>query len=92
LIKQHSIEIYEPGSMETLAGFYESDDPLPTISVGDLIHPGPDSGTQSLLRVVTVEHLLWEAEGMVKHKAMIRTQAEKSPEPGDGPRVRLIPG
>jgi hypothetical protein len=93
--QQYSIEIYEPGSRETVAGFFESNDPLPVISVGDLIRPDffdPPSDTQSTLRVVAVEHVIWEADGMVKHKAMIRTEAEETPEPRAAPSVRLIPG
>jgi hypothetical protein len=72
----YMLEIYEPGSTESAWVSFESDSPFGSISVGDIINPGVWEGSNSpmtVLKAVAVEHLVWEAQGEVKHKIMVFT-------------------
>jgi hypothetical protein len=81
---EYILEVYEPGSADTVWNVFHSASPFMTISAGDILNPGLWEGSNSpmkVLRVVSVEHTVWEIEGQVKHKVMIYTEdVEGTPE------------
>ena len=77
--ERYAIEIYEPGSTKNVSGFLESPTPFGAISRGDILNPQSwnlPKGTPGdpLLRVTGVEHLMWEANGTMKHKILLYTE------------------
>lgn len=76
-MKRYMLEIYEPGSTDDVLAIYEADTPFGCIGEGDLMQP-LGSGIEDpkrVLKVVTVEHLIWEIDGQPKHKTLIFTEA-----------------
>ena len=74
---EYMLEVYAPGSMKDVWVYFESSSPFLPINVGDLINPGIWEGSQSpmkILRVVSVEHIIWEINSDVKHKLMVFTE------------------
>jgi len=74
---EYMLEIYEPGSVEDLWVHFKTSSPFMAINVGDLINPGIWEGSQSpmkILRVVNLEHIIWEINSVVKHKLMVFTE------------------
>jgi hypothetical protein len=76
-MKKYALEIYVPGSIETVVQVFESEDSFQTISEGDLLNPHtweiPDY-QGSILRVVNIEHFIWEIDGTVEHKIGVMTE------------------
>ena len=69
------LEIYEPGSDNTVAGCWPSDLPV-SISVGDLIHMSvlqPDMPPRRLT-AQRLEHALWMRGERLVHKLMVFTE------------------
>lgn len=74
--KPHQLEIYEPGSADDVWVTFTADAPFMSISVGDIVNPGLWANSESpmkVLRVVNVEHIIWEHEGIAKHKLCVFT-------------------
>jgi hypothetical protein len=69
--KRFGLEIYEPGSTTAVIALFESDTAFSAIARGDLIRV---PNRASPLLVVSVEHLLEEAEGAAKHKVAMVTK------------------
>ena len=62
---QYHLEIYEPGSCDDVWVYFKTSKPLFSISRGDIINPGMWPHSQApmkVLRVVAVEHIIWEIE------------------------------
>lgn len=71
---KYVLEIYEPGSVDDVWITLSSDTPFMSIHAGDVINPGIWPGSESpmkVLRAVTVEHILWESNGITKHKICV---------------------
>ena len=80
-MKLYGLEIYEPGSADDVVAYFESDNPFGAITKGDLINPLATEGekVKRVLRVVGVEHIIWEVEAEgVKYKTCIFTAAEEN--------------
>ena len=70
------LEIYEPGSAEDVLKTFESNIPFLGIARGDYFSPSwilTDART-GLLRVVNIEHIIWEVGDRVKHKICVFTE------------------
>jgi hypothetical protein len=77
---KYILEINEPGETGVAAASFESDSPFGTVSVGDLLNPGNWEGAEHpgyVLRVVNVEHILWDfGKGSgPSHKICVFTEA-----------------
>ena len=73
---EYILEIYEPESADNVWAMFSSESPFMTISPGDILDPGVWEGSKPpirLLRIVNVEHLIWDMEG-VKHKILVFTK------------------
>lgn len=76
-ITEYILEIYEPGSTRDVCITFNSSNPFIAINTGDIINPAtwPNAeSTANVLRVVSVEHLLWEIKGDIKQKILIFTE------------------
>ena len=78
--KQFFLEIYEPGSIDEVAAVFESDKPFMTPVVGHLINPSPFQGSIAstsgeLLRVMSVENIIWQHKDIAKQKICVYTKA-----------------
>jgi hypothetical protein len=76
-VTKYILEIYEPNSVHDLWVVFESLTPFLAISKGDLMNPSIWPGSQApmkILRVVEVEHIIWENENEIKHKLMVYTE------------------
>jgi len=75
---EYILEIFLPGSADDVWMKFSSPTPFMTISPGDIINPGVWEGSEApkkVLRVVSVEHIIWEAPGSdMKHKIDIYTK------------------
>jgi hypothetical protein len=74
---EYHLEIYAPGSARDVWISFEADSPFMAMSAGDIVNPGLWEGSESpmkVLRVVTVEHLVWLAGGTPKQKVMVFTE------------------
>lgn len=75
--QKYALEIYQPGSIQDVLVVFESDTPFLSISAGDLLNQRawPDGGHEGkILRVVGLEHFIWEVGGMTKHKVGVITE------------------
>jgi len=73
---EYTLEIYRPKSVDDVWTTFNSPGPFMAISVGDIINPGSWPGSESpqkALRVLNVEHIIWELNDTVKHKMLIFT-------------------
>ena len=73
----YMLEVYEPNSVDNVWMYFEAPSPFLGINSGDLMNPGIWEGSKSpmkILRVVNVEHLIWETNIEVKHKLMVFTE------------------
>jgi len=72
---EYMVEIYYPGSIDDIVEYFQTSTPI-TMRSGELINQGFFENTRSkkLLRIVNIEHIIWEAEGKVKQKACIMTE------------------
>lgn len=80
-MKFYGLEIYESGSADDVAAYFESDTPFGAISKGDLINPVDSEGeaVKRILRVVGIEHIVWESKSEgIKHKTCVFTAAEEN--------------
>lgn len=74
---QYELEIYEPNSADDVWAVFDSSTPFMTISKGDILNPGTWPNTQSpmkVLRVINVEHLIWESGVKVTQKLLVFTE------------------
>lgn len=78
--KPYSLEIYEPGSADDVAGYVESDLPFGSIQRGDLISIMFTAAEpqEDVLAVVGIEHILWSADGRAKHKICVFTERRQN--------------
>ena len=73
----YSLEVYEPGSIDTVWENFQTSSPFLAIHAGDIINPSTWPGSRSpqrVLRVTSVEHLIWGKQGETKHKLMVFTE------------------
>lgn len=81
---EYSLEIYEPGSRKDVWQSFSSSSPIMIMRVGDTIDPytWPQARFgNKRIRVVAVEHLIWETAELLKQKAMLYTElAVNNPE------------
>ncbi len=71
------LEVYEPGSMDNVWVYFKSDGPFLSINSGDLLNPNLWENSQSpmkILKVINLEHIIWEKDNIVKHKLMVFTE------------------
>ena len=73
----YSLAIYEPGSIETVLARFDSRVPFGGIHVGDFVNVWglvdvPQS--QALLRVVGVEHYIWQRSGRIRQLTSVFTE------------------
>jgi hypothetical protein len=76
-ITEYTLEIFTPGSLDDVWVTFSSPTPFMTISVGDIINPSVWEDSRSpmkVMRVVDVEHIIWETSGNAKHKIEIYTK------------------
>jgi len=74
---EFSLEVYYPGSMEHAWVYFKSSTPFMPINVGEIVNPGIWEDSQSpmkVLRVVNVEHIIWETSNRIKQKVMVFTE------------------
>ena len=75
---QFQLEVYAPGSTDTVLGCWPCAAPI-HMAVGDVLRTGaidPDALPSAALRVVRVEHGLWLHDGALAHKLMVFTEPE----------------
>jgi hypothetical protein len=75
--KAYLLEIYEPGNTHDILITLESDQPFMAIHEGSLLNPRVWEGLGNqggLLRVVSLEHFIWETGGKVRHKIGLITE------------------
>jgi len=71
---EYIIEVYKPGSADDLWVSFTSSTPFLPMNTGDLLNPGLWLGSQSpmkILRVVNLEHIIWETDSHIKHKLLV---------------------
>jgi hypothetical protein len=74
---EYMLEIFQPNSSKDLWVSFESSTPFLEIHVGDLINPHVWPGSKSpqkILRVLNIEHIIWENKGKVKHKICVYSE------------------
>lgn len=70
------LEIYEPGSRDTVLGSWRCTAPVHVAS-GEVLRLGalvPDALPSYALRAVAVEHVMWIKDGALAHKLMVFTE------------------
>jgi hypothetical protein len=76
---EYMLEIYEPGSEKEVWVHFESSSPFMPIAVGDYLNPyawDPPPSPLRILRVVRVEHLIWNIS-VLSQKILIFTEFEE---------------
>ena len=76
-ILKYVLEIYKPMDVDNLWVRFESPFPFMAIHVGDVINPGLWEGSetpQKMLRVLHVEHSIFEIGNRITHQTMIFTE------------------
>jgi len=71
---KHVLEIYEPGSAVDCWVAFESGSAFQSISIGDIVNPGPWTDTThptTVAKVTAVEHLVFETDRRITHKKMV---------------------
>lgn len=74
---KYIVEVYEPGSTDTIANRFDSVSPLMPIRVGELIHPvrwSAEDAPHLALRVTEVEHVIENFGDYIMNKVMIYTE------------------
>ncbi len=74
---EYILEVYQPGSADDVWITFSSFTPFMPINRGDILNPGvwPESSSpMKVLRVINVEHIIWEAKEQIKHKVLIFTE------------------
>lgn len=74
-MKKYELEIYSPNTVLDTMASIESDSPFMTISVGDLVNPRlwTTHDVEGILKVTKIEHMIWETDGIAKHKICVYT-------------------
>lgn len=69
------VEIYDPGSIRDVVAYFETSSPI-VMNRGELIHQGffKAASTKGLLRIVNIEHIIWEAEDRLVQKTCVMTE------------------
>jgi hypothetical protein len=73
---EYILEIFRPKSVDDVWVTFNSPSPFMAITSGDIINPGVWSGSESpktVLRVLNVEHIIWELNDTIKHEMLIFT-------------------
>jgi len=72
---EYLVEIYYPGSIQDVVAYYQTKYPI-TMRKGELINQASFEAASSkkLLRIINIEHIIWEVEGKVRQKACIMTE------------------
>ena len=76
-VTEYILEIYEPNDTDTVWMVFRSSTPFLALAVGDLVNPStwPDSeAPMKILRILNLEHIIWEIEGQIKHKICVYTE------------------
>ena len=85
---QYHLEINKPGSAGDVWVVFQSERPFLSINTGDIINPGSwgnSNAPMKVLKVVSVEHIVWEIENShIAHKLCVFTE-----EVEDTRRLRL---
>lgn len=74
---RYVLEIYEPMRVDELWMRFESPSPFMAIQAGQVINPGLWPGSkapQKMLRVLHVEHTIFEIENRITHQTMVFTE------------------
>jgi hypothetical protein len=74
---EYYLEVYEPGSMDTVFISWKSDSPFIAISRGDIVHLPMVEGSESpmyVLKAINVEHILWDTADKIGHKLCVYTE------------------
>lgn len=72
---EYYLEIYEPDSAHDVLITFSSNSAFMAISKGDILNSRTwDKGIKGVLKVVNVEHVIWEVEDHVAHKIMVFTK------------------
>ena len=71
----YMLEVYEPGSDDTVICSYSSDTVFPTISVGEVLN---FVYFEEKVLAKEIVHLIWENENRVSFKTMIFTESISS--------------
>ncbi len=74
---KYVLEIYEPLSVDDIWVRFESPNPFMAIHPGDVINPGLWEGSeapQKVLRVLNVEHSIFEIGERITHQVMVFTE------------------
>ncbi|MDQ6997272.1 MAG: hypothetical protein Q9M17_00990 [Mariprofundus sp.] len=82
LTTKYVLEIYEPNDDSRIAAVFTSGTPFMTISKGEYINTSAFtmSNPHKVLKVTSVEHILWEVEGRHRsQKICIRTNTVENP-------------
>jgi hypothetical protein len=77
---KYVLEVYKPLSVDDVWISFTSQNPFISIHVGDIINPGLWEGSeapQKILRVLNIEHAIWETRDHITHKVMIFTEEVK---------------
>jgi hypothetical protein len=76
-VTEHILEIYEPKRTDSVWMVFHSSTPFLSLAAGDLINPGTWPNSQApmkILRILSLEHIIWQIEGQVKHKICVYTE------------------
>lgn len=79
---RYLLEIYSPGSVDSLLANFEANSPFAPICKGDLINTRSWYGGEAikLVKAVGIEHILLESDTRTTHKVCVFTeQIEDSP-------------
>jgi hypothetical protein len=74
---EYHLEIYLPGSADDVWVSFQALQPFMAFSKGDILNPGLWTGSKApmrVLRILNVEHIVWEASGHISHKVMLFTE------------------
>ncbi|MBI5798382.1 MAG: hypothetical protein HZB10_00430 [Candidatus Yonathbacteria bacterium] len=80
---EYHLEVYEPGSAEDVLTIFKSINPFMAIKPGDLLGPYVWGAYPpgAALRIINVEHGVWEVGGKITHKILVFTEeVEGTPE------------
>ena len=83
-MEKYILEIFAPNSADEVIKKIESKDPFINIAKGDIINTQLWKETDSkddILRVLNVEHIIWEVDKRINHKLCIFTErSQNTPE------------
>lgn len=82
-MKNYILEIYSSGSIEDTEAVIESDTPFMAMNVGDILNSRmweTGSGDGKLLKVVKLEHFIWQNGEKAMHKIGVMTESVEDTE------------